>query len=92
MGGANAFNLCTLPACKSLQERVSGVIMCAPMVKIADEMKPPRFVIALMRALASCWPLAPITPVPDILKKCFRDDKVYEQAKKHPLLYSQKPR
>lgn len=36
MGGANVFNLCTIPECKHFQSRVRGAIMCAPMVKIAD--------------------------------------------------------
>jgi len=92
MGGANVFNMCTIPQCKALQERISGAIMCAPMVKIADEMKPPAFVISLLGWLGQIIPHAPITPIPEILSKCFRDSSVYIRAKKHPLLYSKKPR
>jgi caffeoylshikimate esterase len=92
MGGANVFNMCTIPQCKKLQDRISGAIMCAPMVKIADEMKPPGIVISLMHWLAQLMPLAPVTPVPDILNKCFREPSVYERARRHPLLYSKKPR
>ena len=92
MGGANVFNLCTIPECKEFQNRVKGAIMCAPMVKIADELKPPGLIISAMSWLAKLMPHAPVTPVPDILNKCFRETSVYERAKKHPLHYSKKPR
>lgn len=92
MGGANAFNLCTLPSCQRLQEKVSGAILCAPMVKIAEDMKPPGLVISAMGWLASLFPLAPVTPVPELLSKCFRDPTVYDRAIRHPLLYSHRPR
>lgn len=92
MGGANVFNLCTLPECNKLQKRINGAILSAPMVKIADEMKPPNVVINALKFLGDIFPFAPVTPVPDILIKCFKEASVYRRAKMHPLHYNKKPR
>lgn len=92
MGGALAFNLCTIPQCRELQSHINGVILSAPMVKISDKLKPPPVVIEIMRLVAKVIPLAPITPIEDILDKCFKIEKQKLRARNHALHYSMKPR
>eukprot|EP00602_Paraphysomonas_sp_CaronLab_P005710 CAMPEP_0185032002 /NCGR_PEP_ID=MMETSP1103-20130426/19814_1 /TAXON_ID=36769 /ORGANISM="Paraphysomonas bandaiensis, Strain Caron Lab Isolate" /LENGTH=300 /DNA_ID=CAMNT_0027567731 /DNA_START=188 /DNA_END=1090 /DNA_ORIENTATION=- len=89
MGGAIAFNICTrCPARKVIE----GVIMVAPMVKIADNMQPPKILTLILKALANIFPLAPITPVPSIPEKCFKNPEVLARALKCSLVYRMKPR
>lgn len=87
MGGAVAFNLCT-----RLPERVSGVVLVAPMVDIADEMKLPPVIVAVLSFIAHYLPLAPITPIPDITERCFRNRETLLRSKTDPLSYSGMPR
>ena len=92
MGGAVAFNLCTLPQCRELQGHIRGVILSAPMVQISDDLKPPAIVVAIIRIFARLIPLAPITPIEDILDKCFKIDSQKLRARSHCLQYNMKPR
>jgi alpha-beta hydrolase superfamily lysophospholipase len=92
MGGAVVFNLCTK---HPISSRISGAIMCAPMVKLADEMKPHDFVTALAKIVTAYIPLAPIAPIPDILDKCIKCPKRLALARQDQLGYghtNQKPR
>lgn len=68
MGDAIVFNLCTN---STLKVSINGAILVAPMVGIADEMKLPLPIMNFLRLLSKYLPLAPITPVPDIVEKCF---------------------
>jgi alpha-beta hydrolase superfamily lysophospholipase len=92
MGGALAFNLSTIPSCREIQRHISGVILSAPMVKISDELKPPRLVVEAMKWIAKFIPLAPVTPIEDILDKCFKVDQQKLRARNHCLQYNLKPR
>lgn len=89
MGGAVAFNLCTRSRLKSV---VSGVMLIAPMVDIADEMKLPAPVMFFLRIMAHYFPLAPVTPIPDISDRCFRNDMALKRCQLDPLSYSGMPR
>lgn len=89
MGGAIVFNLCTK---STLKVTINGAILVAPMVGIADEMKLPLPIINFFRLLSYYIPLAPITPVPDIVDKCFKDPNTLKRAKEDSLGYQQKPR
>jgi alpha-beta hydrolase superfamily lysophospholipase len=64
MGGAVVFNLCTK---HDIRHRIKGAILSAPMVTVAPEMKPPEFIIGVLRKLAKILPYAPVAPIPDIL-------------------------
>ena len=89
MGGAITFNISTNP---SLIVPIQGVILVAPMVGIADEMKLPQPIINFFRFLTFYIPLAPITPVPDIVEKCFKDPSTLQRARNDFLGYQKKPR
>jgi alpha-beta hydrolase superfamily lysophospholipase len=89
MGGAIVFNLCTQsPSTTSIR----GAIMVAPMVGIAPEMMLPSPIMTMLRLIASIIPLAPITPIPDIVDKCFKDPKGLIRTRQDPLGYQKKPR
>jgi alpha-beta hydrolase superfamily lysophospholipase len=94
MGGAIVFNLCTQSPLNpsSSSSPIRGAIMVAPMVGIAPEMMLPSPIMILLRAVASIIPLAPITPIPDIVDKCFKDPKSLLRTRQDPLGYQQKPR
>jgi alpha-beta hydrolase superfamily lysophospholipase len=92
MGGAVVFNLCTLPQYAELQGLVKGVILCAPMVKIADELRPGPLVIALLRLLAGWLPLAPITPIKEINADLYKRPEVLARSRICTLAYDKKPR
>lgn len=92
MGGAVAFNLCTLLEYRELQSLLKGVVLCAPMVKIEDEMRPGPLVIGPLRLLFRLVTLATIPPIKDIQPDMFKRSEVSERAKVSTLAYSKKPR
>ena len=59
MGGAVALKVSFLRP-----NAFQGAVLAAPMVKIADEMKPPQCVIDLMVRLSRRYPTPALTPVP----------------------------
>ncbi len=89
MGGATVFNICTNT---SLSSSIRGAILLAPMVGIADEMKLPGPIMTILRYLARLIPLAPITPIPDIVEKCFKDPATLLRARRDRLGYQKMPR
>jgi alpha-beta hydrolase superfamily lysophospholipase len=89
MGGAVVFNLCTR---SSLSSIVRGAMLIAPMVDISDEMKLPAPVVTILRTMAHYFPLAPITPIPDISDRCFRDWAALMRCQADPLSYKGMPR
>eukprot|EP01041_Mallomonas_annulata_P002258 gene2258-4385_t len=84
MGGAVAFQICLLDVSKSL---VKGAILMAPMLKIAEELKPPKFLQNLLLTLVQYMPLAPITPIKNLDDLCFKrlDNKL--KAINNPIGY-----
>ena len=91
-GGAVAFNISTLSQCKAAQNLLHGIILCAPMVKVSDELKPHDIIVSVMTKVSEWVPLAPITPVPDILDRCFKKPDVLQRASESKLSYHKKPR
>jgi caffeoylshikimate esterase len=91
-GGAVAFNLCTSPQCRGLQRVLSGAVLCAPMVKVSDDLKPPDFVIRLLSVAAQWIPFAPITPIASVLDRCLKDPAALRRAQESTLGYNGLPR
>ena len=91
-GGALAFDICTIPQCRNVQNFLTGVILCAPMVKVSDDLKPPDFVIKLLSVVATWIPLAPITPIDNVIDRCLKCPNALQRAKDNLLGYSGKPR
>mmetsp|Transcript_1523 Transcript_1523/g.2449 ORF Transcript_1523/g.2449 Transcript_1523/m.2449 type:complete len:362 (-) Transcript_1523:134-1219(-) len=89
MGGAVAFNLCTVSPARNI---IRGVILVAPMVDVADEMKLPEFVISVLKIMAYYIPLAAITPVPDIIDRCYKDPATRIRSRSDVLSYQALPR
>ena len=89
MGGAVAFNLTTRTPLKLL---VKGLILVAPMVNISDEMKLPPLIVRILSFIAHYIPLAPITPIPDISSRCFRNPLAFARNARDRLSYSGMPR
>lgn len=88
MGGAVALNVADiLPP-----NFFSGVMLVAPMCKIADDMKPPQFVINNLIRLSHVFPTAAIAPVPDVLEKAFPYKEKLEFIKSSPICFTHKPR
>eukprot|EP00815_Leptocylindrus_aporus_P006609 CAMPEP_0116070220 /NCGR_PEP_ID=MMETSP0322-20121206/12869_1 /TAXON_ID=163516 /ORGANISM="Leptocylindrus danicus var. apora, Strain B651" /LENGTH=424 /DNA_ID=CAMNT_0003557965 /DNA_START=29 /DNA_END=1303 /DNA_ORIENTATION=- len=93
MGGAVAYTVYNINP-----KLYSGVIFYAPMLKIADEMKPPQFVIDLILLLVgeigsnSFVGTLPLSPTADIQKAVFKETRKRYFALNHPLRYSQLPR
>eukprot|EP00667_Euglena_gracilis_P021472 EG_transcript_23526 len=88
MGGAVALTLA------SRNHRVvDGMVLVAPMCKIAEEMIPPPVVVKTLRAVARVFPSLAVVPQDeDILDKCFKDPKLLAHAKANPYRYERRPR
>lgn len=71
---------------------IDGAAFIAPMCKIADDVRLSQSVTAILRWLSKFFPTWPITPVPDIETKCFKDPMVYAEAIKNPIRWDNKPR
>lgn len=93
MGGAVAF--CTY---KETPEMFKGVVFYAPMLKIADEMKPPQFVTDFLMSIigkpGSNYLLGtlPLSPSADVITKVFKSKETRWFSLQHPLTYRRKPR
>lgn len=87
MGGAVALRLA-----EKHPELAVGLVLLAPMCKIADELKPHPFSISILRKVARVFPEAAITPVPDLAKLCFRREEVYLEVITLPYHYDGRPR
>jgi len=64
-----------------------GVILLAPMCKIADEIMPPSWQVPIFRFMASVAPKWAFVDN-NILDNCFKDPKFVEEIRKDPLCYS----
>ncbi|GMI60183.1 hypothetical protein ScalyP_jg2865 [Parmales sp. scaly parma] len=72
-----------------------GCVMVAPMVKIADEMKPPQFVVEGMRKMLELLPWMGrwcLTPSGDLSNLAFKDKAKLKIAENTPALYGRVPR
>ncbi|EGD76962.1 hypothetical protein PTSG_07305 [Salpingoeca rosetta] len=74
MGGA--LTLLLAAPNSRVRQIVSGVVLLAPMCKIADEMMLPQWLINMMYWTAYVLPWAPLTPVTPTEHLCFKDPKV----------------
>lgn len=103
MGGAIAFKLCTKVSRDTLSnvtkdkefditDRIAGVVLAAPMVKVSDKLKPPLFVVELVKLIAILFPVAPIAPIPDIMDRCYKRKDSLQIARQDPKTYKKKPR
>lgn len=87
MGGAVALKVSFLRP-----NAFQGAVLAAPMVKIADEMKPPQCVIDLMVRLSRRYPTPALTPVPDVLDLAFKLPERLAWARACPTMGRSKPR
>eukprot|EP00049_Salpingoeca_infusionum_P026264 m.24715 g.24715 ORF g.24715 m.24715 type:complete len:302 (-) comp8628_c0_seq2:127-1032(-) len=90
MGGA--ITLLSTAVDGPLKDVVKGVVLLAPMCKIAKEMMFPNWVINTFYWLAYLLPWLPATPTPNTLDLCFKDKQKLEEARTDELGYHQKPR
>ena len=73
-------------------EKWTGVILLAPMCKIADEMMPHNAVISILVAMSGFVPTWPIVPSPNVVNKAFRDPKYLALVKQSPYYVDYPPR
>lgn len=92
VGGAIAFHLAAYDPYNHLRKFLKGVVLCAPMVKVSDDLKPPDSVIAVLKGISRYYPYAPATPIPDILDKCYREPAAYEMKRGDLLHYQRRVR
>jgi len=87
MGGAVALEI-------SLRQPFAyrGMILLAPMCKISDKIKPPRFVVFLIEWLAALLPERPWFPSKDVIDSAYRLPEIRSQARSCPWAYRCKPR
>ena len=88
MGGAVAIWILL----KFGQERWSGAWFICPMCKIAEDMVPPKPVVAALTAIAGLIPSWPIVPSPNIVDKAFRDKSYAELVRASPYFVDYEPR
>jgi alpha-beta hydrolase superfamily lysophospholipase len=71
----------------------NGLLLLAPMCKIGEKMKPPAFIITLLRFVSFLFPELPIAPVPDVTKLSYRDASVVSRIFHENLLgFNSRPR
>ncbi len=87
MGGAAAIHVSW-----KRPDLAKGAIFLAPMVKIMESVKPPEPVVKTLKMVASVWPTGPITPIPDLLLRCFRDPHMINVKLRDPIKVSIKTR
>ncbi|XP_057962683.1 caffeoylshikimate esterase [Malania oleifera] len=87
MGGA-----VTLKAHLKEPHEWDGVILVAPMCKIAEDVKPPEPVLNFFTLLSKVMPKAKIFPTKDLAELAFRDSRKREMAVYNVLSYSDQMR
>ncbi|KAH7294932.1 hypothetical protein KP509_27G025400 [Ceratopteris richardii] len=70
----------------------NGAVLVAPMVKIADELKPPTIVISILEKLCILFPTWKIVPIRDIIDTGLKDPLKREEMGSSPYAYHDKPR
>ncbi|CAL1374411.1 unnamed protein product [Linum trigynum] len=69
-----------------------GAILVAPMCKIADDVKPPAFVISALTKLSYVIPTWRIVPTKDIIDTAFKVPEIRKQIRENPYCYKGRPR
>ena len=69
-----------------------GVVLLAPMCKIAEEMMPKEFIVATLIAMAGFVPSWPIVPSPNVIDKAFRDPEYRKLVRSGPYYVNYSPR
>ncbi|XP_078181437.1 caffeoylshikimate esterase-like [Carex rostrata] len=69
-----------------------GAVLVAPMCKIADEMKPPRFIIPILVGLANIIPTWKIVPINDVIDLAHKNPEKRQEIRNNPYCYKGKPR
>lgn len=69
-----------------------GAVLQAPMLKIADNMKPHAIVTAILTRVAAVFPSLAIVPTKDVIDEANRDPRVRAQIRSNPYTYLSKPR
>jgi acylglycerol lipase len=88
MGGAIALNI----SLYNPQLAPEGAVLIAPMVKISDSLKPSWIQIQMLSLLAKIFPTATITPVPDLINRCFKRQSLLQRKLKDKFRWGVKPR
>ncbi|CAM6033145.1 unnamed protein product [Sphagnum compactum] len=70
----------------------NGAILQAPMCKIAEKVKPPPLVVAILIKLANVVPTWKIVPTKDIINNAFKDPLKRQEIRTNPYMYQGKPR
>lgn len=88
MGGAMA-----LASSLERPQLWAGMVLLAPMVKISDDAKPPKWQVPLLKAMAFVAPKWAVVPERyDVFDVCYRDLTVRERARADTLRYTGKTR
>jgi acylglycerol lipase len=87
MGGAVAINISRADSGKW-----DGMILVAPMCKIADKIRPPWIVQEILRRTAFLLPTLPIVPAEDIADNAFKLPEKRAEGKANPTAFLHKPR
>jgi hypothetical protein len=61
-----------------------GAVLLAPMVKIAESMRPPEIVTNSLLSLVPLCPTLPAVPTPDVMVKAFRRKEVRGPLARRP--------
>ncbi|OMO62207.1 Alpha/beta hydrolase-1 [Corchorus capsularis] len=65
-----------------------GLVLVAPMCKIADDMTPPEPLVKVLTFLSNVMPTAKLVPQKDLAELAFRDPKKKEMAEYNVICYS----
>ncbi|XP_074286713.1 caffeoylshikimate esterase-like [Silene latifolia] len=77
---------------RKMPEFWNGVVLVAPMCKIAEELKPNELVIKVLEKLANVLPTWKIVPGQDIVDVAVRDPAKKEEVRSNPYWYTDRPR
>ncbi|CAM6127244.1 unnamed protein product [Calypogeia fissa] len=72
--------------------RYKGMVLVAPMAKIAEKMRPSPFMIAALSKLNQIFPSWKVVPTGDVFELAFRLPEKRRKIKSNKLLYKGKPR
>ncbi|KAH6557668.1 hypothetical protein KP509_27G025900 [Ceratopteris richardii] len=70
----------------------NGAVLVAPMVKIAEELKPSSITISILSKLSTIFPTWKIVPIRDIIETGFKDPLKRQEMRSNPYVYQEKPR
>jgi alpha-beta hydrolase superfamily lysophospholipase len=69
-----------------------GAILAAPMCKIADDIKPNKVVVSVLKRLTSVIPTWKIIPSKDIINVAFKQPEIRQSVRENPYCYKGRPR